>query len=614
MLIDQGDSKNLFVRSIIIPESILGTGALLSVRILDDVVINRIAAGEVIERPSSVVKELVENSIDAQAACIQIDIESGGKRLIRVRDNGIGMNSDDAFLSLERHATSKISTEKDLVCIKTMGFRGEALASIASISKMRLVTRHESDDAGMEILMEGGTLRHSGQIGAGTGTTIEVRNLFYNVPVRRKFLKSDEVESDYIRELVNRLALAHPQIAFKLTENGRSKLDSPPMQSVFDRIYGIYSKEVRDNLISVEFKVEESIIKGFIAKPPYSRSNMRSVITFVNGRPVKDKLVNASINRAFSSVIEKGKYPFAVLFLSVPFDEIDINVHPQKAEVRFSKPQLISGLILDGIYVALFGTPFKLPNHERVQWNRDSPEHDFKASTNTQFVGSIRKEYAEFKSENSTTSDAASVSSGPEMLRDERGRLSELGILGRIPNSFLLLHDEDSLVILDQHAAHERLLFERLRDADRRGERLESQGLLMPLIIELSSQESEVLREHIDILLSAGFDIEGFGEQAFLIRSVPQWMDEPDPEKFIIGMIDTVIETGLKGDLQSRKDDWFKMIACKAAIKEPNGVSREEIRHLLTNLDSSPVPETCPHGRPFVLRIPFGEIRRRMGR
>ena len=331
------------------------------IRILSESVINRIAAGEVIERPVSVVKELVENSIDAEASSINVEIENGGRKLIRVRDNGTGMSHDDAFLALERHATSKLKSETELVGIATMGFRGEALASIASISRLKLLTRAEPDTAGTEILIEGGVLRKSERVGMGTGTAIEVRNLFFNVPVRRKFLKGSGIEAAHVQELVIKLALAFPAVGFTYSEDGRTKMDAPAVRSTFERIHTLYSKDVRENLVAVDHFVGEARLHGYVARPPYARSSMRSVLTFVNGRSVRDRLVNAAVTRAFSNLMERGRYPLAILFIELPSNQVDVNVHPQKAEVRFVSPVQISQLILDGIHQALMGAPFNLP-------------------------------------------------------------------------------------------------------------------------------------------------------------------------------------------------------------------------------------------------------------
>jgi DNA mismatch repair protein MutL len=588
------------------------------IRVLDEGVINRIAAGEVVERPASVIKELVENSIDAQASQISVDIENGGRKLIRVRDNGTGMSHDDAFLALERHATSKLSTEKDLVSVATMGFRGEALASIASVSKLRLVTNDGSDTAGSEVLIEGGVLRKSTQIGAGRGTLIEVRNLFYNVPVRRKFLKGAGVEADYIRDLLVKFALAFPAIGFKYSEDGKVKVDSPPVKSTFERIHTLYSKDVRENLATVNHSVENIALHGYVARPPYARSNMRSVLTFVNGRSVRDRLINAAVNRAFTNLVERGRYPLAILFVQLPPEEVDVNVHPQKAEVRFVNPKNISDLILDGIHEALMGAPFHPPDRPREPFFPTPPyssvsKHLREERTSS---GSAVFPTSPFRprQEEPLQQPMAAPAGVEPLIEEKTGRFSSLGVLGRLPNSFLVLYGDDELVIMDHHAAHERLLFDRLVRMDREGAASSSQGLLMPKVLQYSGMEARALAAHLDLLRNAGFVIEEFGERDFAVKGVPEWLESTDLEAFFGELVDAMLDTGLKGDPHRLKHELLKRMACKAAVKETGSMQPEEIRSLLKELDLNATVDVCPHGRPFTVRLPFGEIRRRMGR
>lgn len=590
------------------------------IKVLDEGVINRIAAGEVVERPASVVKELVENALDAEAASIRVEIESGGRKLVRVRDDGMGMSRDDAFLALERHATSKLQSEKDLFSIATLGFRGEALASIASVSRLRLVTAEEGDPAGTEMLIEAGVLRKADQIGAGRGTTIEVRNLFFNVPVRRKFLKTVTLEAATIQELVMRFALAFPSIGFTYAEDGKVKIDAPPVRSVFERIHTLFSKDVRDNLVEVKYQADEAVLNGYVARPPYARSNMRSVLTFVNRRSVKDRLINAAVTRAFQNLMERGRYPLAILFVSVPTDEVDVNVHPQKAEVRFTKPQAIANLILDGVHQALMGAPF----------NRPTGPHDsfFPRPTITPIPRHLRDEREPEPVpavEDVThrpdltlppTEPPAAVSVEPPRAQPARqpDLFSSLGILGRIPGSFLVLHSSHELIIVDQHAAHERLLFDDLVKSDREGRTFPSQSLLIPKVLEYQALEARALAAHLEPLRAAGFRIEEFGENDFVVKGVPSWLGDVDLEAFFSELIEVLLGTGMQGDPAALRNELLKTMACKAAVKEPDQMHIEEMRGLLQSLDRSNSPAVCPHGRPFVLKIPFDEIRRKMGR
>ncbi len=584
------------------------------IKILDEAVINRIAAGEVVERPVSVVKELVENSIDAGSTSIQVDIEGGGKKLIRVKDNGAGMSHDDAFLALERHATSKLSSEKDLQNVATMGFRGEALASIASVSRLRLRTNDESDIAGTEIIIEGGVLRKSVQAGMPRGTVIEVANLFYNVPVRRKFLKTVGIEASYIQELVTKIALASISVGFIYSEDGRVKLDTPPVKSTFERIHTLYSKDVRENLVEVDYSVEGARLRGYVAKPPYARSSMRSVLTFVNGRPVRDRLVNAAVNRAFSSLVERGRFPLAILFIELPPEELDVNVHPQKAEVRFLKPRQISDLILDGVYKAIMGAPFNPPPGG---W-----EPIFPRSPAAPVSRHVREEERKPQTDSQFSTHPHPIGQPPEpahpgpqaALADPPGSLSTLGILGSLPGSFLVLHSDDELIVMDQHAAHERVLFDNLVTADRQGEKFASQDLLMPILLEYPPVEARALAAHLDILQSAGFRIEEFGETDFLVKGVPTWVGSTDVNELVNELIDVILDTGLRSVPAKFREEMFKTMACKAAVKETQPMRTEEIRNLLMQLDRAGSPEVCPHGRPLMVKFPLSEIRRRVGR
>ena len=581
------------------------------IKILSESVINRIAAGEVIERPVSVVKELVENSIDAQASSVNVEIENGGRKLIRVRDNGTGMSHDDAFLALERHATSKLKSETDLVGIATMGFRGEALASIASISRLKLLTRDDSDTAGTEVLIEGGVLRKSERMGMGIGTAVEVRNLFFNVPVRRKFLKGSGVEAAHIQELLIKLALAFPTVGFTYSEDGRSKIDAPAVRSTFERIHTLYSKDVRENLVAVDHNVGDARLQGYVARPPYARSNMRSVLTFVNGRSVRDRLVNAAVTRSFSNLMERGRYPLAILFIELPPDLVDVNVHPQKAEVRFVSPVQISQLILDGIHQALMGAPFNPPSGPVEPFFPRPPltplaRHLQGEREPSDTVPEIEhREYPQV--------DPAPVHVAPS-LNQEGSRFSSLGIVGRLPNSFLVLHSDDELVILDHHAAHERLIFDELMRTERDASRPACQDLLIPKILQYSAVEARALAVHLDLLEDAGFRIEEFGEREFVVKGVPEWLGNSDVEDLFSQLVDVMLNTGLRGDPTRFREEVLKSMACQASVKETMTMQVEEIRTLLNDLDRTGSPEVCPHGRPLAVRFPFSEIRRKMGR
>jgi DNA mismatch repair protein MutL len=605
------------------------------IRVLDEKVINRIAAGEVVERPVSVVKELIENSLDAQASSIRLEIEKGGKKLIRVRDNGIGMGHDDAFQALERHATSKLTSEKDLVGIATMGFRGEALASIASVSRLTLMSREEEDPAGTAITVEGGVVRGADRKGMGTGTMIEVRNLFFNVPVRRKFLKSVATEAGHIQETVTKFALAFPGVGFTYSEDGKLKMDAPPVRSTYERIYTLYSKDVRENLVEVNHSDLDGTLTGYVAKPPYARSNMRSVLTFVNGRSVRDRLINSAVTRGFANLMERGRFPLAILFIDLPAEQVDVNVHPQKAEVRFVNPKQVFDLILDGVYRALTGAPFKAPPGRRehvlprpvtasVESHLREEEPDRRPSFSRHesvyrghsIPGTAHRPATMATPSHVPHTGPAQTESRTDVqpLAGQSGQFSSLGVVGRIPGSFLVLYNDDELIIMDQHAAHERILFDELLRAEMQGQRQESQDLLIPQVLEYTTVEAQALAPHLDLLQVAGFRIEEFGEKDFVVKGVPPWFNKDDVEALLDELVDAMLNTGLKGDPGRIREDLLKRIACRTAVKETKSMQVEEVRALLKDLDRGGSPEVCPHGRPLTVRFPLKEIRKRMGR
>lgn len=583
------------------------------INVLDETVINRIAAGEVVERPASVVKELLENSIDAKSTYISVEIENGGKKLIRVRDNGVGMSNDDAFLALERHATSKLKTERDLIGVPTMGFRGEALASIASVSRLRLITKDDYDSQGMDILIEGGTLKKADRIGTGKGTVLEIRNLFFNAPVRAKYLKGKALEAGHVHELILKVALAHPSIGFKYSEDGRIRIESAPVNGILDRINSIFSKDVRDNLVEVDRSADAMRVHGYVAKPPYARSTMRSILAFVNKRPVKDRLVNSSLNRAFTGLMERGRYPLAVLFIDVNPEDVDVNVHPQKSEVRFLNPSKVANLINDAVSAALYESPYRSPGSLsafHTRFNKDALPN----ARNIPLNQAVPESLGQPTRPEQPSAFFTEMNAEKKELRDEGLRYSELTILGRLPDSFIVLHDGTKMVLLDHHAAHERLIFDSLLTAKKHNQTVESQNLLVPRLVSLTPVEARSLLEHQQLLEECGIIFEDFGDNDFLVKATPAWISEDQVEDLVTDIVGTTLETGLKPDRDNMEIELFKTMACKSSVKETTRMSHDEIKALLADLDANNSPRVCPHGRPITLTITFTEIRRRLGR
>lgn len=583
------------------------------INVLDETVINRIAAGEVVERPASVVKELLENAIDARASHISIDVENGGKKLIRIRDDGIGMSNDDAFLALERHATSKLRTEKDLIGVPTLGFRGEALASIASVSRLRLVTKDDYESEGMEILIEGGTLKRADKLGVGRGSILEVRNLFFNAPVRAKYLKGKALESGYVHDLILRIALANTSIGFKYSEDGRVKIESGPVKSVLDRINTIFSRDVRENLISVDCTEGDMRVHGYVAKPPYARSTMRSILSFVNKRPVKDKLVNSALNRAFTGLMERGRYPLAVLFIDVAPEDVDVNVHPQKNEVRFLNPSKVADLINHAVTRALYDSPHNSPgNIQRFPEMFPRLPKTYTQENASSYVPKAPNFLAQEYSHQIIKTVSSSTKS--DSVTPETKKYADFSVLGKIPGSFIVLYDETEILFLDHHAAHERLVYDSLLRARAGTGVMESQILLIPKVITLSPVEAESLRANQDILSSSGIIYEEFGEHDFVVKACPIWIRDSDAEDLIRDLVGTMLETGLKPNPEGMMTEIFKTVACKASVKESTQLRNDEIIALLKALDENNSPRVCPHGRPLSFSLTLAEIRRRLGR
>jgi len=497
------------------------------------------------------------------------------------------------------------------------------------------MTREEADPAGTIITVEGGVIRSADCKGMATGTMVEVRNLFFNVPVRRKFLKATATESGHVQEAVTKFALAFPSVGFTYVEDGKLKMDTPVVGSTFERIYTLFSKDVRENLVEVNHSDQEGTLTGYVAKPPYARSNMRSVLTFVNGRSVKDRLINSAVTRGFANLMERGRYPFAILFLDLPPEQVDVNVHPQKTEVRFVNPKPVYDLILDGVYDALTGAPYRVPQgakqyglprpatdsparhfreevpdeEPRVRPNEPIPPSPQLADSDTEPVP-----YPVQPQPSGNAFEQAVHGSQVPRIDVATGRFSSLGIVGRIPGSFLILHNDDELIVMDQHAAHERILFDDLIRSERLGERLECQDLLIPQVIEFSVVEARALATHLDVLHTAGFRIEEFGEKDFVVKGVPSWFNKDDVENLLNELVEVMLDTGLKGDPGRIREGLLKSIACRTAVKESKSMQTEEIRALLKSLDQSGSPEVCPHGRPLMARFPFAEIRRKLGR
>jgi len=667
------------------------------IHVLSETVANQIAAGEVVERPASVVKEMLENSLDAGATRIKISVEAGGKKLIQITDNGCGMVRDDAMLAFERHATSKIKNAEDLLSVATLGFRGEALPSIASVSRLRLETRAAEETAGTVVEINGGKIARVEEAGLPLGTSITVRDLFFNVPARKKFLKAESTELSHIASLVTHYALAHPEKHFELHSAANAMLVAPPVAGYSERVYQVFGKETLDQLIPVAARQAlehvglpqpppwrrkevdedgeeiapkdpgEMRIHGFVSKPEIQKLNRNSIFVFVNGRLIRDRLVQHALTEAYRNIIPPTVYPVVLLFLELPAAEVDVNVHPSKTEVRFRQQSVMHNFVRDSVRAALmkarpvpqFVTEMRahatasqaltpgamtpgIESWEPVSGAgsgvgdaesslatdaRNGVGGDFLGgggfslqapvpppiSQRFQFEGGIAVEA------NAAVSLAREVETIPDNgcapsldVSEEEPTLSSLGTLrplGQIRNSFILAVNEDGLWIIDQHVAHERVLFERVLK-QRAAQKVESQRLLMPIVLELSPAQQAVFGEISDELQHNGFEAEPFGARSVAVKVAPAGVDASAVEHMLHELLDQFSREDQSLNLEKIRARIAASIACHAAIKVNMPLEQNKMEWLLAELAKTDHPMSCPHGRPVVLRYSVKDIQK----
>ncbi len=697
------------------------------IHVLSETVANQIAAGEVVERPASVVKEMLENSLDAGATRIKISVEAGGKKLIQMTDNGCGMVRDDAMLAFERHATSKIKNAEDLLSIATLGFRGEALPSIASVSRLRLETRAAEDPAGTVVEINGGKIARVEEAGLPLGTSITVRDLFFNVPARKKFLKTESTELSHIASLVTHYALAHPDKHFELHSASNALLVAPPVAGHSERVYQVFGKETLDQLISIASRQAlervglpqpppwrrqepswataddlqseatragvpaphlpelhepfgEMRIHGFVSKPEIQKLNRNSIFVFVNGRLIRDRLVQHALTEAYRNIIPPTVYPVVLLFLELPAAEVDVNVHPSKTEVRFRQQTAMHDFVRDSVRAALMkarpvpqfvaeirahatagqaltpgaltpsGTTAALPNALGdeskppllpTSGRSGAPSFDggfalhapmqLPISARLQFEGDIAVEAnaaipVARGLENAPLEMAAAPSLPPRQLDvipdhgcapaldvgEEEPTLASLATLkplGQIRNSFILAVNEDGLWIVDQHVAHERVLFERVL-RQRAAQKVESQRLLMPIVLELSPAQQAVFTEISEELQHNGFEAEPFGARSVAVKVAPAGVEASAIEHMLHELIDQFAREEQSLNLEKIRTRIAASIACHAAIKVNMPLEQNKMEWLLAELAKTDHPMSCPHGRPVVLRYSVKDIQR----
>jgi DNA mismatch repair protein MutL len=580
---------------------------------------NKIAAGEVVERPASVVKELVENALDAGGSDIIVEIEEGGKRLIRVADNGSGMSREDALLSLERHATSKIATDADLFNLHTLGFRGEALPSVASVSRFSLASRERGAIEGTEIYAEGGRIREVKACGMAEGTVVTVRNLFFNTPARLKFMKSRETESGHIGEFLHRLALSRPEVRFTYVCDGKTVFKLLPGE-LTDRAGAILGKSVAAELYPLEGKDNGIMLKGLLGSPAVSRSAAAHLYTYINGRFIRDRVVQHALLQGYRNVLERGRYPVLVLFITLPVEEVDVNVHPTKHEVRFREQAKVHGVIQNSIEEVLRGAPWlrkqapslRQPALQQTPSGSLSRVEEVKESL---LRYAVRQESLSLPRPSHASPALASVSTPPpaQPPRDAvttvadqdvqfGGYFSSLQVIGQFHSAYIVCQDNADLVLIDQHAAHERVVFQELRQSLETGS-LQGQSLLFPETIELTPAESAVVREQGSELERLAFDLEHFGGNTWLLKGVPQLLSGMDYTKALRDTLDDLCSLGRSRVSADIIDDILATIACHSVVRGKHQLTPQEIQRLLQRMDGTDFAASCPHGRPVIARI-----------
>jgi DNA mismatch repair protein MutL len=594
------------------------------IRILPDILSNKIAAGEVVERPGSVVKELVENALDAQSTQVLVEIENGGKSLIRISDNGCGMGHDDALLAIERFATSKIYNDHDLFNISTLGFRGEAIPSIASVSRFTMVTRDDLSQSGISIKIDGGKLVKVSETGAPSGTMVSVGQLFFNTPARRKFLKTTNTEMGHIADKVSSMAMAYPAVQFRLTHNGKEVKRLSSVTDPLERISQVIGNSLKKDLYPVNFSNDIVSISGAIASPRNNRATSKAIFIYVNGRYIRDRMVQHAIFQGYGQRLMKGQFPVAVLFLKVPTHTLDVNVHPTKHEVRFSEQKIIH----DSIQCVIEETLSRWEDSIKWRVHNDAQSDPVRIlESSDTFIQAIdqqptRNSFPKHPATPNASKPSVNVAALPEifpvsLLREiepkhtdpipkqqvlwRKRPFSDLKIIGQCHSTYILLEYDQGLILLDQHAAHERILYENLKKKSSEIKK-SSQQLLVPETFDMGFVESDILEKLIPSFEDIGFYIEPFGGNTFVVKAVPTIFEGKEIQPMIREITEKILETGVSRDLTSTMDTSYKMMACHGAIKANQKLSELQIKELLQQLDKCDNPSHCPHGRPTWIR------------
>jgi DNA mismatch repair protein MutL len=642
------------------------------IHVLSEQVANKIAAGEVVERPASVVKELLENALDAGARRIRVQVEGGGKKLIQVTDDGCGMVRDDAMLAFERHATSKIREADDLLSVATLGFRGEALPSIGSVSRLRLETRAADENSGTVIELNGGKLMKVEEAGLPPGTSITVRDLFFNVPARRKFLRAESTELAQIASLVTHYALAHPEMHFELHSATNAMLIAAPVEGHRERVYQVFGRDTLDQMIALaaelplarvglpqpppwkrgpdyeEEKPTPGVLRvhGFIGKPEIQKLNRNSIYLFINGRLIRDKLIQHALMEAYRNILPPSVFPVALLFLEMPQEEVDVNVHPSKIEVRFRQQSVVHDFVRDSVRAALMkarpvpqftreitaqptasaslspGVGAAIPTQPTPAWAGHPESNDFALQApelaalpgRLHFNGGFEVEgnaavgVARFPRQTFVPDNGCSPVLAEEPA-DEVAPLASLKPVGQVRDSFILATNAEGLWIVDQHVAHERVLFERILK-QRAAMQVETQRLLMPILVELAPAQQAIFAEICDELRINGFDAEPFGSRTVAVKTAPGGVPAAEVERMLHELLDQLQREEQQINLERVRTRIAASIACHAAIKINTPLAQDKMEWLLRELAKTECPMSCPHGRPVVLRYSVTDIQK----
>ncbi|MDY2659070.1 MAG: DNA mismatch repair endonuclease MutL [[Ruminococcus] gnavus] len=659
------------------------------IQVLDQITIDKIAAGEVIERPASIVKELVENSIDAKAASVTVEIQDGGISLIRVTDNGSGIEREDIRNAFLRHSTSKIRKVEDLAHIASLGFRGEALSSISAVTRTELITKTKEDTFGTRYVIEGGVEQSLEDAGAPDGTTFLVRQLFYNVPARRKFLKTPMTEAGHVQDLLMRLALSHPEVAFTFINNGQTKMRTSGNGKLKDVIYSIYGREAAANLIELDYSMDGLVMKGYLGKPMITRGNRNFENYFVNGRYVKNAMLSKAIEDAYKDFLMQHKFPFVVIHFQVDGEKIDVNVHPTKMEMRFQRQQDVYNIVYEGVHRTILEpelipqveapapkvisqpkseSPFLLKPKTAPQPMEKKPEEKEEPHDEAYFMKKMKERVLSYHQRNSSAEVAKKeqifrpqaqaerikdalarakevekqpqkqAEEQPELIREtpvyetkpvteekaeqlnlfeehllKREKKAEYKLIGQVFETYWLVEFENSLYIIDQHAAHERVLYERtLKEMKNR--EFTAQYLSPPIILSLSMQEAQVLNENMDRFTRIGFEIEPFGGEEYAVRAIPDNLFGIAKKELLLEMLDDLadgISTSMTPELIDEK---VASMSCKAAVKGNNRLSAQEADALIGELLLLENPYHCPHGRPTIIAMTQRELEKKFKR